>query len=796
MWNNYFKVALRNLRRHKGYATINIAGLAVGITCCVMILLWVTFEFSFDSFHKKAQRIYRIAEQTRRSDGYYRRRACTGTPLGPALMEECPAAEVVTRLFQTDALISCGAKGFSEKGLMFADSSIFDIFSFALLKGDQRTALSQPFTAVITRELAHKYFGDSDPIGRTLTYENRRDYTVTGILAPIPANSHLQFQFLASLSSLTSASTEFAAHWDAPVYTYVLVREGFSLSQFESQLPALIQKYRGADAAATVTLWLQPLLSIHLHSDLGGELEDKTDISTLYQYAGLALFILLVACVNFINLATAQASRRAREVGIRKVLGGSRADLMRLYLGESIVIAGCATLVAIVLVEILKPIFSSVVGVPLALAYLPSSGFWLGLAAVPVVVGSAAGIFPAFYLSAVSPAEALQGATTRGPKRAVLRKILVVFQFAVASMLLVCTMIGYSQLGYLLNKDLGFDKNALLIVPIGDYAVQSKQDALKSAFEQREGVVSVASASNIPGDRDCYGLTFRRPDGQGYVSLPVLWVDPAYVRTLDLGLLQGKDFESGSSRATGAVLLSESAVRALNLSNPVGQQLQSYSTDGNNLTPMYESSVVGIARDFNFRDLSYTLQPLVIMLDPGRCEQMLIRIREGSESVTLNRLREAWTSLFPNRPFMYSFLDDRLAANYGKVRHFTEVLNYSSFLAMLVACIGLFGLASFVIVQRTKEIGLRRVLGASSSKIVSLLTREFLLAVAVANVVAWPMAYLLMRWWLQGFIYRVGISPGLFLLTGISTFTIAYITIGYQAFRAATANPVESLKYE
>jgi len=795
MFKNYLMTAFRNIRRHKGYAGINIAGLAIGIACCTLILLWVSFEFSFDSFHHNAGRIYRVAEQTRRSDGYYRRRASTGTPLGPALIEECPAAEAVTRLYRTDALISCGVKGFSEKGLMFADSSIFDIFSFALLKGDQRTALSQPFTVVITPEFAHKYFGDADPIGRTLTYENRREYTVTGILAPIPANSHLQFQFLASLSSLTSASTEFAGHWDAPVYTYVLVREGFSLPQVESQLPALIQKYRGADAAATVTLWLQPLLSIHLHSNLGGELEDKTDISTLYQYAGLALFILLVACVNFINLATAQASRRAREVGMRKVLGGSRADLIRLYLGESIVIAGCATIIAIVLVEILKPIFSSVVGAPLTLDSLPSVGFWLGLVAVPVVVG-AAGIFPAFYLSAVSLAEALQGATARGPKRAVLRKVLVVFQFAVTSVLLVCTMIGYSQLGYLLNKDLGFDKNGLVIVPIGDYAVQSKQDALKSAFEQREGVVSVTSASNIPGDRDCYGLTFRRPDGQGYVSLPVLWVDPTYARTLDLSLLQGKDFESGSSRATGAVLLSESTVRALNLSNPVGQQLQSYSTDGNNLTPMYESRVIGVARDFNFRDLSYTMQPLVIMLDPGRCEQMLIRIREGSESVTLNRLREAWTSLFPNRPFMYSFLDDRLAANYGKVRHFTEVLNYSSFLAMLVACIGLFGLASFVIVQRTKEIGLRRVLGASSSKIVSLLSREFLLAVAIANVVAWPMAYLLMRWWLQGFIYRVGISPGLFLLTGISTFTIAYITIGYQAVRAARANPVNSLKYE
>ncbi len=371
MWKNCLTVALRHILRHKGYAAINIAGLAVGIACCVMILLWVRFEFCFDTFHGKAERIYRVAEETRRSDGFWRRRASSGSPLGPALAREFPAVETAVRFCRIDGLVSYQDKGFNETSLFFADADVFQIFDFPLVAGDPKTALKEPFSVVLTEEFARKYFGRDDPLGKTLRCEGNRDYTVTGILAPIPLNSHLRFDFLASFSSLTSMWPGFAEHWEGPVWNYILLRPGTMPQQIESQLPALLSKLRGPETAATITLRLQPLRDIHLKSFLGGEVEDKTEPKTLLWYAILAVLILAIAGVNFVNLATARSSQRALEAGMRKVLGSSRADLIRQYLGESILMATTATLLALALVELLRPAFGRLVGAPVSFAYLP-----------------------------------------------------------------------------------------------------------------------------------------------------------------------------------------------------------------------------------------------------------------------------------------------------------------------------------------------------------------------------------------------------------------------------------------
>jgi putative ABC transport system permease protein len=797
MIRSYIISALRSQWRYKGYAAINIGGLTIGIAISILILLWVVFESSFDSFHENADRIYRVAEETHRPDGYVRRRASSGTPLGPALMEELPSVEAATRLYRTDGLIRYQDHLFNEQALMFADADIFQVFSFPLLEGDRRTALKEPFTVVITEELAHKYFGDNDPIGKVLTFNNRRDFTVTGILAPIPANSHIRFSFLGSLSSFTGVSPEFANYWDSPVWNYVLLRPGSSPLELEKQLPALVRKLRGQAVASTIRLWLQPLRDIHLHSFLGGELEQKTAISTLHSYGALAILILFIACVNYINLATARGILRAREIGIRKVLGGSRASLIVQHLCESIVVAGIAALFSVVIIEILRPTFASLVGAPLSFRYLPKAILWPGFIAITVVVGLIAGIYPALRLTASTPIETLKAETTGGKRRAVLRRTLVVLQFSVATVLVICTMIGRGQLSFLVNKDLGFNQSDLVIVPLQSGAAHGKLDVIKNAFKRHQGVADITVASNVPGDPDCHGLTFRRPDGAGYMSVPVLWVDPDYARTLGLDVIEGNDLPSTSStHPGGTVLVNQKAAEEFGFPNSVGRALLSFASDGDELTPMYQSIVVGIVRNFNFRDLSERLQPLVIIPDPARCEQMLVRLRPGSETFTLDSLKAEWAQLLPNEPFTYRFLNDFLASNYAGTQHFATVLEYASVLALLIACIGLFGLGSFLILQRTKEMGIRRVVGASSFTVLSLLTGEFLKSFALANLLAWPIAYWLMRRWLEGFRYRMEIGVGVFLLAGLGTLLIGLLAIGYQTLKAAHANPVDSLRYE
>jgi putative ABC transport system permease protein len=794
MWNNYLTVALRHILRQKGYAVINIAGLAIGIACCMLILLWVRFEYSFDTFHDKAGRIYRVAEETRRPDGFNRRRASSGSPLGPALAGEFPAIETAVRFLRTDALMSCQGNGFNETGLFFADPEVFQVFDFPLVAGNPKTALKEPFTAVITEEFARKYFGREDPLGKTVRYENQYDFTVTGILAPIPLNSHLRFGFLGSFSSFTSAWQGFAEHWEAPVWNYILLRPDVPPQQIESQLPPLVGRLRGPEAAATITLRLQPLLDIHLGSFLGGEVENKIEPKTLFYYALMAVLILAIASVNFVNLATARSSQRALEAGMRKVLGGSRTDLIMQYLGESILMSMMATLLALALVELFKPALSRLVGAQVSFAYLPQPFLWFGLAGIALAVGVAAGIFPAFHFSSASPAAALKGGAGRGAAGLLLRRILVIFQFSCAAVLLICTLIGFDQFHFLLNKDLGFDKNDLLVVPMTDPSISGKYDVLKNAFRQCEGVVAVGAASNIPGEDDCHGLAFQQLNGAGLLNAPVVWVDSDYPRTLGLTLVDGKDFIAEAP--PGTVMLNQKAVTAFGFSDPIGAPLASYAGESEQLTPMYQSTIAGVVKDYNFRKLNNPIMPLVVMVDQRRCEYALVRLQPGNRGPTLEALKTVWAGLFPDRPFLYTFLDDFLAAQYRSTEHFATILNYACVLAVVVACIGLFGLASFVISRRTREIGIRLVFGASSVTIVSLLSREFLKTVAIANLIAWPVAYFIMTRWLQDFVYRITINPGIFLLSALVVLVIAFLTVAGHAVRAARANPVESLKYE
>jgi putative ABC transport system permease protein len=796
MWKNHFKVALRSTLRHKGYAAINVAGLAVGIACCTMILLWVMFEFSYDNFHRNGDRIYRVAETTHEQTGFHRRRVATGTPLGPILASECPSVETTTRIYKTSGIISAAGHGFSEDALLFADSTIFSIFDFALAGGDKNTALDRPGNVLVTPEIAKKYFGDVDPIGKTLLYDGVTNLMVTGVLAPMPRNSHIRADLIVSMSTITASNEGFARHWDSPVLTYVLLRPGTAPQQLEAQFPSIISKYRGSERTEEVSLSLQPLSTIHLQSNMGGELEQKTDVARLYQFAVLALFILLVASVNFVNLSTAQAVRRSREVGMRKALGAGRLDLIKQYLCESIMVAALATLLALALVELIGPAFSSLVGAPVDYSAVPTLALVLGIVAVPVIVGTLAGLFPALYLSAAQPTEAIKGTIVKGKGRTLLRKALVIVQFAIAAVLVICTLVGFSQLSYLMNKDLGFVHRNLLVVSLSSPEARKNREVLKGVFDRNENVRSVTAASNIPGEQDCHGLLFKRPDGSGYISMPVVWTDKDYPQTLCLRMSIGVGFDSLSTSGTGAALMNESAARTMEVTDPLGMQLFSYVGGGKSYELMHQSRVAGVVKDFNFRDLSYRMQPLILIDDPSRTRQLLVRVREGTAVTVLRDLEREWKSILPDVPFVATRLDDVLAANYGDVNHFATVLTYSSLLAILIASIGLLGLSSFVIVQRTKELAIRRILGASTAAIVRLLTREFVISAALASVVAWPIAYYLLRWWLNGFTHRIDLGISVFLVTSLAMTMLAFITVGSQAIRAARTNPIESVRYE
>jgi len=797
MYKNYFKVAFRNIVRHKAYSFINIIGLAVGMACCLLIFVWVYHEFSFDRFHQKSDRIYRLAEFTRYANGFVRNRVSTPPPLAEALVQEFPAVEEATRFYRIDGVVKAGDDFYRESNLFFADANVFRIFSFNLKYGDPEAALVEPFSVVISKTLAEKYFGKKVPLGEVLTLENRFNLTVTGVLDEIPANSHLKFEFLASYETLLSMYPGLRNHWEAGGWTYILLRENYNPQTLEEQLSSLIAKYRGEDLVKSISLGLQPLKDIHLYSNYGGELESKTDFSTIITFSLIGLFILVMACINFINLSTATAMQRAREVGLRKVVGADRKSLVIQFLGEAIVVSFLALVLCLALTELLRPVMSSLLQKQLSFTLFEDISFWLIVAGCTIIIGIISGLYPAFYLSMFNPVKVLSSMTTGSPGMALFRKILVTFQYAISITLIVFAVAGYSQLNYLLNKDLGFEKENLLVIPFEDYSVKNKYDRAKTLFSQNADVVGITGSSQIPGGPNTNGLSFSTPYMEGEKkSLPVFFVDFDFVRTLGLEVLAGRSFSSNhSSDTAGGFIINESAAKALG-DISVGSRLQSFSGNPGHYEKWNEGTVIGVVKDYHFRNLYYRLQPQVLIADPKRCDYMLVRLSENNRKDVLASMESQWHSIFPEQPFTFSFLEDDLSRMYQSERNFVAILKYFCILAVLIACIGLYGLVTAVTEQRNREFGIRRILGASVSGLVTLVSKEFLILVLAANIIAWPVAYLLMQRWLSGYMYRIDIGLDIFIYAALFTLFISMLTVSYRAVRAALANPVESVRHE
>ena len=789
MLKSYLTVALRSLRRHRAYSFINIAGLAVGMACVLLIFLYVQDERSYDQYHAKKDRIYRLvtAVDGASFDGV----AKVPGAWGPATLEDLPGVEAMTRLrFSSTVLVSRGDQRFYEGGGFYTDPAIFEVFSFTMQQGDPATALDDPNGIVLTESLAQKYFLDENPLGQALTFDNQQERTVTGVLADVPANSHFTFTFL-----LPTAAEPDSLQYDwvrNQHYTYLLLGANTSPEAVLAQVPAVLTRRIGEEAATRYTPRLQALTDIHLGSNLWREMAVNGNRDYLYLFGAVAFFILLIACINFMNLATARSARRAREVGVRKASGARRSALMQQFLGESILMSGIAVVLAVVLVSLLLPAFNQITGKTLSLAVLMDGRVMPALVGFALFVGLLAGSYPAFVLSAFRPVSVLKG-DVAGTSRVGLRKALVVFQFAISIILIVAVGVIDNQLHFIQSKNLGFNKDQVVIVPIRDNAMTASLEAVKQEFLNQPGVVSVAASGNLPGGGD-WGFPLYPegiPDDQRPPSR-ILAVDHDFIDTYQMEIVAGRNFSEQGIDAQGAFLLNEEAARQIGWADPIGKTM--------GLPPSISPEplpVVGVVKDFHFRSLHESIGPLVFFKPPPFWFSLFsIRISPENAETTLARIEDVWDRFDPAHPLTHSFLDQNFQALYQGETLVRTLLNYAMALAIFIACLGLFGLAAFTAEQRTKEIGIRKVLGASASGIVLLLSKDFARLVAVAFVVAAPLAYFAMNRWLNAFAYQVDISWGIFLMAGSLALAIALATVGYQAVRAALADPVKALRYE
>ena len=805
MFINYLKIALRNLLKHKGYSTINIFGLTLGMACCVLIMLYVQDELSYDRYHANAERIYRVSRQWTNQDGRISLHlGHIAPPFGPLLKSDFPASVLeVTRFLRPGTpLVSYGDHHFQESRFFFADSTVFSIFSWELISGDPMTALAEPNSVIISESTSKKYFGGEDAVGKVLRYNQQEDLKVTGVMRDIPENSHFQADFLCSFISFENAvgAQNLERNWGSNNFaTYILTPETFDPAAFMAQLPAFIDKHMGPapngnrpSTGTQLNLW--PLSSIHLTSHLDSEVEPNSDVTYIYVYSAVALFVLLIACFNFMNLSTAHASRRAKEVGIRKVLGAYRLLLIRQFLGESILISFIALMVALGGVHLLLPWFNAFVAKSLALNYAGNWPGLLALASIAVIVGMAAGVYPAFFLSAFQPASVLKGETARGRAGLKFRSILVVTQFAISIALIVSMGIVYDQLEFMRKKNLGFDKEMIVYLPANS-RIREQFAGLRDQLLSQPGITDVTISSRVPSGRllDSQGGTAEVGGDMRQITSRIadIHVDHNFMKAYRVPFAAGRDFDINlASDSTEAFILNEVSIAAIGWSSAeesIGKRFQYGGRTG---------KIIGVVRDFHFESLHQKIAPIVFLINPGRFNAVSVRIAAGHAENVLDILKDRWQLLRPNYPFIPQFVDEQFNRQYESEERLGLVFGIFSGLAVVIACLGLLGLASFVAERRTKEIGVRKVLGASIANIVFQLTKQFTLLVLVANLVAWPLAYFVMTSWLDGFAYRTNIGLFTFLFAGALAILVAFLTISYQAIRAAMANPVKSLRYE
>ncbi len=804
MFKNYLKITLRNIKRHKAYSLINIFGLAIGMALCILILVYVQDELSYDNFHEKGDRIYRIAE-LENHDGellHYMR-------IGPGVTEKLKvdfpdAVENTVRLLPAgDVWTKFDDKLFREDRVYLVDETFFDIFSFDFINGEQKVALKEPNSIVLNKTTAEKYFGITEVVGKMVQVDMPGIplLKVTAVIEDMPSNSHFHPALLVSLSTIRNEQNQ--AFFDELMYgnvvwSYILLKEDYPVEELESQLPAFLEKHLNeAQKKRVMEFYLQPLRDIHLRSSTDPfteiEPENTGNITYIYIFSIIAFLILLVACINFMNLATARSANRAQEVGIRKVVGAAKQQLIKQFIGESMLLTFIALPLALGIAHLLLPFFNSLAGKEMAIAYFNNPVLLPALVLIVLFVGFVSGSYPAFFLSSFQPVNVLKGKQIASGGSGLLRKILVVGQFVVSIGFVIGVLIVLQQLNFMRNSDLGFNKDNVVVVPVvlPEPALQRarKVEVLKNEYLQYPGVIDVAAAQSVPSDiRGIVNCRVEgKPESEAKIVVQVA-TDYEFLKTLEIELIEGRNFSrEHSTDMREGFIISEAAVRNLGLESPIGKRIVLANRKG---------TVIGVFKSPHWEPKRRFIAPMVFYMLPVNYTKLVVKISPNDIPGALAFLEKKWDENITTRPFQYEFLEDIYNRLYKSERQMTNVVFYFTLLTIFIACLGLFGLASYATEQRTKEIGIRKILGASVPGIIMLLWRQFGKLILIGNIIAIPLAYYMLYKWLQNFYYRISIGVEIFLLSTIMIVAIAVLSISYQSIKAALANPVDSLRYE
>jgi putative ABC transport system permease protein len=811
MIKNYLRSALRNITRNPFISFINIFGLTVGLTCCLLILTYIISERSYDKFNKNANDIYRVTRIFYTTPGVENLHlSSVAPPFGPLLQNAFPDIKEVTRLLSDGKTVfRYNDKLYNENNAFFADENLFDFFTVPVIKGDAKKGLSDPYSVMLTEDMARKYFGDQDPMNKLIQLENtKHDFKVTGIFKAFPANSHLHPQILMSFNTLKDSSIygekQLQTNFGNNAFpTYLLFPPNYNVKRIEAQLPAFLDQYMhgpgqpgNAKTHLGTKLELQKLTDIHLRSHLDDEIEENGDINRVYIFSAIALFILLIACINYMNLSTARSALRAKEIGIRKVIGAQRKEIISQFLSESVLVTWTAMILAIALTALLLPLVNKLSNQFLSINSLLHWQILLPLLAMPFIIGLISGIYPAVFMSSFLPVKVLKGMLKVGNSNISFRKVLVVVQFSISIILIVATTVVYQQLQYIQNKALGFNKDHILTVGY-DKSLGKQYDSFKGDLLKNASVKDVGRSSRIPSGRllDESGVNVIEGASMQPVNIDLKYItaDYGFIPTYGMQMASGRNFSKAFSTDTNNFIINETAVQGLGWKNPqnaLGKDIKYGGAQG---------KVIGVVKDFHFESLHQKIVPLIMSLpslNSNYYNRMSIKIDGNNIKPAIAAIEETWHKYLPNTPFEFTFLDEKFAQLYNSEQEQGRLFTIFSCIAIFIACLGLFGLSAFTITQRVKEIGVRKVLGASVPQIVGELSKDFLKLVLISALIAIPIAWYSMSKWLLDFAFRINISWWVLLMAGVIALIIAFVTISFQSIKAALANPVKSLRSE
>ncbi len=802
MFKNHLKIAYRNFARHKLYSFINVSGLSIGLSICMIISLWVLRELSYDRFHEKAHRLYRVEREIFR-DNLYSRWPITGGRYKQALIEDFPEIENAVRFWRREFAIKDHNNLVHRQQMFAVDNSIFDMFDFHLEEGDEKSALTDPMSVVLTRKNALRYFGTGEAIGKSLTLEwqgEQTDFKVTGILAEVPENSHIHFNMLISIASYKEEPyTDWRSNY---LYTYVQVQENISKQEMEEKLKTfVIQRLEpeygdllleGRGIHEVLKMHLFPITDIHQYPSADWEVEPGGNIASVYLFSCIAFLILIIACVNFVNLSTARASKRAKEVSLRKTIGAEKRQLRFQFIQESVMLAYGSLILAFVLSSLFIQAYNTVFAENLSISSLLQIKNLIILLGATFIVGVLAGLYPAYYLTRFEPIQVIKGGPVSGSGKSVFRRNMVIFQFSISIFLILAVFTVHRQMRYIQSRSLGFDKENVVILPVRSQQIAQSYGSFRNELLLNSQIIAISASSEVPADSHYSNSYVNPPESDEPISMILFSSDHDYVETYRLEVLAGRAFSRDYSTDTeGTIILNESAAQRIGWTpeEAVGKKLIGGYSEG-------EARVIGVVKNFNYKSLRREVEPMALFLLPDYIRKISIRIKPGDVGKTLNFIQKKWKSLFPGEQSEFSFLDSRIDQLYVSEKKMQDLFFIFSALSILVACLGLLGLVSFTAELKTKEVGIRKVLGASTGHVIMLLSKEFIKWIILANLVAWPLAWFMMNKWLQNFAYRTNIGWIIFLLSGLITISIATFTFIFQTVKAACANPADSLRYE